>query len=52
MDQFDANGLLMNSKTMSIRDLVPGRYFLVILATDPSGRRASQTVSFEVIQGG
>jgi hypothetical protein len=50
MDRFDANGLLLNSKTMSIRDLTAGRYFLVILATDPAGHRASQTVSFEVIE--
>jgi len=50
MDRFDANGLLLNSKTMSIRELTAGRYFLVIKATDPAGHRASQTVSFEVIE--
>jgi len=48
MTRFDANGLLLNSKTMSIRDVPPGRYFLIILATDPAGHRTSQTVSFEV----
>ena len=49
MNRFDANGLLLNSKTFSLRELQPGRYFLVIVATDPRGRRASQTVSFEVL---
>ncbi len=48
MDRFDAGGQLLNSRTMSIRELPPGRYFLIIMATDPAGRRASQTVSFEV----
>src|SRR5204862_8022318 len=48
LERFDGNRLLLNSKTMSIRDLTPGRYFLVIMATDPAGHRSSQTVSFEV----
>jgi GWxTD domain-containing protein len=48
LERFDGNRLLLNSKTMSIRELTPGRYFLVIMATDPAGHRASQTVSFEV----
>jgi GWxTD domain-containing protein len=52
MERFDANGLLLNSKTLSIRELPPGRYFLVILATSPGGQRASQTVSFEVSEAG
>jgi GWxTD domain-containing protein len=48
VERLDASGLLLNSKTMSIRELTPGRYLLVIMATDPAGHRASQTVSFEV----
>jgi len=48
MSQFDSNGSLLNSKTLSIRELHPGRYFLIVTATDPAGHRASQTISFEV----
>jgi hypothetical protein len=48
MDRFDKNGLLLNSKTLSLREIPPGRYFLVIVATDPAGHRASQTVSFQI----
>lgn len=48
LDQFDANGLLLNSKTLPIRDVPPGRYLLVILVRDAAGHRASQTVAFEV----
>lgn len=49
LDQFDSNGLLLNSKTLPIRDVSPGRYLLIILVRDPAGHRVSQTVSFEVI---
>jgi GWxTD domain-containing protein len=48
LDRLDSSGLLFNSKTLPIRDVPPGRYFLIILVKDPAGRRASQTVSFEV----
>src|SRR5262249_51183501 len=48
-DQFDGDGLLLNSKTLPIRDVPAGRYLLIILVTDSSGHRVSQTVSFEVI---
>jgi GWxTD domain-containing protein len=46
--RFDSNGSLLNSKTLTIDQLHVGRYFLVVTATDPTGRRTSQTQSFEV----
>jgi hypothetical protein len=49
MEHFDSDGLLLNTKTLPIRDVPAGRYLLIILVKDPAGHRTSQTVSFEVI---
>ena len=46
--RFDANGLLLNSKTMALENLPIGRYYLIVLASDSAGHRASQTVSFDI----
>jgi GWxTD domain-containing protein len=46
--RFDSNGSLLNSRSLSTSELHPGRYFLVVTATDPAGVRTSQTQAFEM----
>jgi hypothetical protein len=48
IDRFDSNGSLLNSRTIPLHELHPGRYFLILTANGPEGHRTSQTVSFEV----